>query len=225
MTLIYNLGTAICHQMDDRTFHFHGNPLLVCARCTGTYTGFMFSFIYWMAVNKKLRAGTPPPYAMITAGVFIATLVIDGGTSYLHLRETNNYIRLFTGLLAGAGAAILITPCVFELIYKFSSPKLFIEKKKDFLLWIVMLIIVFFILQTGNNLLYYPLSFIISSGIIIMIFMVNSVILVLFPPWEKKQIKDWKSFFFFFIPTMIFSFLELYIAYRLHISIKEMHPL
>ncbi|HPZ06781.1 MAG TPA: DUF2085 domain-containing protein [Candidatus Eremiobacteraeota bacterium] len=224
ISLLYKLGTAVCHQIDERTFHFQGHPLIVCARDTGTYTGFILSLIYWMIINKKIKGGTPPFYALLTASIFIGTLVIDGGTSYLHIRETNNHIRLLTGLLAGSGACILIIPCVFDLLYKYTSPEKFIGKLNHFLIWIVMIIILYFVIITEYYLLYYPLSFLITIGILTLILTVNAVIIFLIPPWNKKTIKDWKSFLIFFIPALFLSCIELYLTYRLHIYVKLLFP-
>ena len=225
IAFLYNLGTSVCHQMPSRTFHFHNNPISVCARCTGTYTGFMFSFIYWMIVNRKMKGGTPPNYALATSVIFILTLVFDGGTSYLHLRETTNEIRLITGLLAGSGAALLIIPCVFELLFKHASREVFTKNLPFFLLWIFLLIIVFFVINTGYYPLYYILTFMISTGIVTMVSMVNAVMLVLLPPWSRMKIENIKTFIYFIIPTLLLTILELYISFTIHINLKELYPI
>jgi uncharacterized membrane protein len=222
MSFLYGAGTALCHQIDERTFHFNGHTLMVCARDTGTYTGFIISMVYWMIVNKKIKGGMPPGYALITASIFIGTLVIDGGTSYLHMRETNNQIRLLTGLLAGAGSSILIVPCVFDLLYKYSSGEIFTKNKKSFLLWISVIIILFFIIRTEYGHLYYILTATVTAGMITMITMVNSVLLYLIPPWNKRIIKNWKSFFYFLIPALLLTVMELYTSFSIHMYVKQL---
>ncbi len=222
ISFLYNIGTGVCHQIDERTFHFNGHPLMVCARDTGTYTAFIISLLYWTVINKKIKGGMPPTYGLITASIFIGTLVLDGGTSYLHIRETNNQIRLLTGLLAGAGASILIAPCVFSLLYRYSSEEVFTKNKSSFLIWIIMIILLFFIIRTEYGPLYYILTMFITSGIITMFIMVNSVLLYLVPPWNKKTIKDWKSFLYFFLPSLVLAAVELYTSFRIHIYFKNL---
>src|SRR5678816_3926889 len=34
---VYGLGGVVCHQRPERSFHWHGAQLAVCARCTGIY--------------------------------------------------------------------------------------------------------------------------------------------------------------------------------------------
>jgi len=222
ISFLYNIGTGVCHQLDERTFHFNGRPLMVCARDTGTYTGFILSLLYWTVINKKIKGGMPPTYGLITASIFIGTLVLDGGTSYLHIRETNNQIRLLTGLLAGAGASILIAPCVFSLLYRYSSEEIFTKNKRVFFIWIIMIISLFFIIKTEYGHLYYMITMCVVSGIITMFVMVNSVLLYLVPPWSKKTIQDWNSFLYFFLPALLLTAVELYTSFRIHIYIKNL---
>lgn len=36
---VYGLGSLVCHQRPERSFHWAGAQLAVCARCTGIYAG------------------------------------------------------------------------------------------------------------------------------------------------------------------------------------------
>jgi uncharacterized membrane protein len=36
---IYQVGSLLCHQLSERSFHFRGAQLPVCARCAGLYVG------------------------------------------------------------------------------------------------------------------------------------------------------------------------------------------
>src|SRR5512144_352505 len=36
---VYGIGGVVCHQLPERSFHWHGAQLAVCARCTGLYLG------------------------------------------------------------------------------------------------------------------------------------------------------------------------------------------
>jgi len=219
LTLIYKIGTALCHQIDERTFHFGGQSLPVCARDTGTYIGFLFTFLYWTIINRKLKGGMPPLYALITGSLFIGTLVIDGGTSYLHLRDTTNEIRLITGLLAGGGTGILILPCISELLYKYTSREPYTGNFNYFLLWILFIILLFFIIKSEEPYLYYPVVFSTMSGVMLLFTIINGAFLCLIPPWHGKQIENGETFFYFFIPAIVLTILELFISYTIRTNI------
>ena len=37
--IVYSIGALVCHQRPERSFHWGGAQLAVCARCTGIYAG------------------------------------------------------------------------------------------------------------------------------------------------------------------------------------------
>ena|ERR1022692_3111677 len=89
----------ICHRKPERSFFWKGKQFPVCARCTGVYIGcltlpvFLFSTftlnIWWTLV------------------LIIPTL-LDGWTQAFFKRESNNVIRVTTGIFAGVGMISLV---------------------------------------------------------------------------------------------------------------------
>ncbi len=102
--LIYSIGSGVCHQNPDRSFHLWGQPLAVCARCTFIYLGVLLS----SAAFPLLRVRGPPKvrYLLVAA----SPLVLDAGTQLVGLRESSNTIRAMTGLLFGLVLALYIAP-------------------------------------------------------------------------------------------------------------------
>lgn len=47
------LGYAVCHQIEDRSFHFHDLQSPLCARCTGLYLGSLLSILFQVRQRKK----------------------------------------------------------------------------------------------------------------------------------------------------------------------------
>jgi len=52
---VYFVGSAVCHQLDARSFHVLGHQMPVCARCTGIYLG---AAIAALAVGIRRRRST-----------------------------------------------------------------------------------------------------------------------------------------------------------------------
>ena len=42
------VGYAVCHQIGERSFMVNGEPLPLCARCTGMYVGVMIGLAYFL---------------------------------------------------------------------------------------------------------------------------------------------------------------------------------
>jgi uncharacterized membrane protein len=97
------LDLPICHRLPDRTFKIKNWYFPVCARCTGFYIGAFSYFIYVYFVYVEYTT-----ILILIAFLMITPALLDGLTQFLGFRESNNILRLFTGLMGGVGLAILI---------------------------------------------------------------------------------------------------------------------
>lgn len=80
----------------------NGMQMPLCARCTGIYIGAFFAFFY-LFWKKRMQAGKPfsMSQAILTAAA-ILPIGIDGVGSYLGFWESNSFLRILTGSIAGA---------------------------------------------------------------------------------------------------------------------------
>jgi len=92
----------ICHRIPERSFFIKGHQFPVCARCTGFYISLILYFIYayFNFINYNI-------YLLIFAIILLIPTAIDGLTQLFNKRESNNILRLITGLLGGLGLGIL----------------------------------------------------------------------------------------------------------------------
>ena len=96
------MGSAVCHQMAERSFIFDGMQMPLCARCMGIYTGvfFAFCFFFW---KKRMQAGKPLSLQQaVVTGAAILPVGLDGVGSYLGFWESSQLMRVLTGSLVGA---------------------------------------------------------------------------------------------------------------------------
>jgi uncharacterized membrane protein len=88
-----------CHRLPGRSLQLPWGTSGLCARCTAFWAAAGF-------VSLAMALGVRPPG--LSAGLLLlAPLVVDGGLQYLGLYESNNPLRVITGLAAGAGVAFL----------------------------------------------------------------------------------------------------------------------
>jgi len=85
----------------------------VCSRCTGFYIG-AFSYFIFVYYNFVEYTGV----LIFIAFLMIIPTFIDGTTQLLGFRDSNNIIRLFTGLIGGIGLAILVKAIKIFIITK-----------------------------------------------------------------------------------------------------------
>ena len=101
---VYAVGSMICHQLPERSFHLWTAQLPVCARCTGIYAGAAMAAIFFSAAPLKRR----PTYdggarrvrgVLLTAALpTLATLVYEWTTGQMPA----NAIRAAAGAPLGA---------------------------------------------------------------------------------------------------------------------------
>jgi uncharacterized membrane protein len=93
------LHFTFCHKKPERSFFWRGKQFPVCARCTGIHIGYLsfpiFTFNLWQ-LDLWLTL------------VLILPTIIDGWTQAFYSRESNNVIRVITGLSAGVGMMSLV---------------------------------------------------------------------------------------------------------------------
>lgn len=104
-------GSAVCHQMAERSF-FYGNlqsPL--CARCTSIEAGVFFGVLFiWLKGRKE---GNRPfsIYCTLLLALSFLPVALDGVGSYLGILASNSFRRVVTGALAGYGLPAFFLLC------------------------------------------------------------------------------------------------------------------
>ena len=109
---VYGLGSVICHQRADRSFHLFAEQLPVCARCTGLYAGAALSAVaYLWGVRRKIPSDlTPAARRLLTIAALpmAASIVYEWATGDV----PTNLARAATGIILGAAVAYVILAAV-----------------------------------------------------------------------------------------------------------------
>ncbi len=96
------MGSAVCHQMAERSFIFDGMQMPLCARCTGIYIGVFFAFCF-LFLKKRMERGASfsAKEAALTAFA-VLPVGVDGVGSYLGFWQSSQFLRILTGSMVGA---------------------------------------------------------------------------------------------------------------------------
>lgn len=109
---LYQAFSNLCHQMPERSFHLHGAPLAVCARCWGLYGGFALAFALYPLAGSLTRPVTPHRRWLLLAAVPTS---VDFLLGFLGIWENTHLSRALTGALLGAVSALYVVPGVVSL--------------------------------------------------------------------------------------------------------------
>ena len=104
----------VCHQRPDRAFKLCGKPMPLCSRCTGFYPGLPAGVVLVFIITFLQELD--PDLFLLLAIILTAPLALDGLTQLWKWRESNNYLRFATGILAGIGTGLLFGRILFEIL-------------------------------------------------------------------------------------------------------------
>jgi Predicted membrane protein (DUF2085) len=103
--VVYRIGSLLCHQAPERSFHLWSMQMPVCARCSGIYAGAAAAVLFAAVVPERLRPGPAERAAVIGAALpTIATVAFEWAVG----RTPPGWVRAVAGAPIGAVVAWLI---------------------------------------------------------------------------------------------------------------------
>ena len=182
------IGYAICHRIDERSFHIGERQLPLCARCTGEFNAAAISLIFYAIAGGK-RSGMPGWKLGAPLVIFFLAFGIDGTNSYLYLlKQTssgvfdnipnlyipNNTLRLFTGSGMGIALASILFPAFNQTVWQSPYPDRALDWKKLGILTCIIVMIDLLIL-TDSQLILYPVAILSVLGVLALLIIVFSM--------------------------------------------------
>ncbi|HXF85574.1 MAG TPA: DUF2085 domain-containing protein [Anaerolineales bacterium] len=138
------IGYAICHRIDERSFHIEDRQLPLCARCTGEFLSAGLTILFLSLFSTK-HSGMPGWKIGIPLILFFLAFGVDGTNSYLYLlKQTsagalenipnlyvpNNTLRLLTGSGMGIAIGSILFPAFNQTAWRTSDPRPALDGKK-----------------------------------------------------------------------------------------------
>ena len=118
--VVYGLGSFICHQIPERSFHLAGFQLPVCARCLGLYAGVAAGVVgrHWLVpARTTLRALEVPRKARWLAGVAAVPTLLTLALETFGLWIPSNLVRAVAGVPFGAVVGLVVMSALPTLHY------------------------------------------------------------------------------------------------------------
>ena len=115
---LYLVGSLICHQLPERSFHLDGYQLPVCARCLGIYAG--AAVVACVGCVRWCRAPLARWGAARLRRMAIASAlptVVTVAAEWTGVWAASNVTRAIAGVSLGAGAALVVVGAVATLHY------------------------------------------------------------------------------------------------------------
>jgi uncharacterized membrane protein len=184
------IGYAVCHRIDERSFHVGGQQLPLCARCSGMYLGAVLGLAF-QAITARRKAGMPPKSVIIPLVLFFLAFAVDGTNSYLYLMKSvyggrldfiptlyipNNTLRLFTGSGAGLAIAVAVYPSFTQTIWRNWDPSPALPGLKSLTALVALMLVVNLLVLPEWDFVLYPVALLSAGGVLLLLTMVYSML-------------------------------------------------
>lgn len=184
------IGYAVCHQIDERSFHMGEATFPLCARCTGLFLGALLGIVYQLVQGRKGQM--PPVPALILFGLMALAWALDGVNSFTmllpafpSLYQTQNWTRLVTGTGLGLAVAAILWPAFLQTTLKDweDQPALGNWRQIGGLIAAAALLDGILLLEIPWIL--YPLAFLTAGGVLVLLTIVYCMVIVLITKREN----------------------------------------
>ncbi|OQX64577.1 MAG: hypothetical protein B5M51_03355 [Anaerolinea sp. 4484_236] len=194
------VGYAICHRIDERSFHIGERQLPMCARDTGTFTSAAVTLIYLSIIGRK-RGGMPAKKIAFALAAFFLIWAVDGANSYLYLiKQTyagafpripniyipNNTLRLLTGSGMGMGMASVLYAAFNQTAWKKLDMRPALGTWRNLGLLIATMLLVDLTILSASPFILYPIALISVLGVLALLSLIFSMVWVMIMKEENK---------------------------------------
>lgn len=117
---VYKFFSYLCHQMPERSYHFHEHAFAVCSRCFGVYFGLFFGFIVYPFLRSFEETEPLPRFWLFLAMI---PMGIDWLFGFFGIWENTYLSRFLTGAILGTACAVFIIPALVEVFQLLSNKR------------------------------------------------------------------------------------------------------
>jgi len=112
---LYAIGSQICHQRPDRSFHLFGAQLAVCGRCIGIYAGAAIGSLAVIAARARAILATVPSRTLLIVGAVPTAVTL--AAEWSGVWTGSNQGRAAAGVPLGFVVALVVAQGVATLHY------------------------------------------------------------------------------------------------------------
>ncbi len=109
---IYFIYGFLCHQMPERSFWLLNDPIAVCSRCFGIYSGL---FVGAVILPAMLGLSNDRSFSPLWVIFSLIPIGIDWSLTYFGIWENTGLSRFFTGAILGSACGISLTQSIVAL--------------------------------------------------------------------------------------------------------------
>jgi uncharacterized membrane protein len=174
------IGYAVCHRIPSHSLTVNGQPLPLCARCSGMYLGAFLAMALAAAAGRARASGLPPLRVSAVLLAFVVIMGVDGVNSYSwffpglpHAYEPQNWLRLTTGMFAGLAIGIFVLPSFNGTLWQQPSEQPILADLKELGVLSLVAALVVGLILTDNPVVMYTLAILSSLTVLLLLALIH----------------------------------------------------
>ncbi len=114
---LYAVFRGVCHQVSERCFCIYAQPMALCVRCTGIYSGIMLAALLWTkpCQNRKML--------LALLGGSASVMLLDVALETIGAYHNVKWLRFTTGVGFGVALAPLLVNALTDVLTERASVK------------------------------------------------------------------------------------------------------
>jgi uncharacterized membrane protein len=185
------VGYAVCHRIPSHSFMINGQPMPLCARCSGMYLGVLLGMVIQFTRGK--RWGGFSRKWLIALSLLAVLFVVDGMNSFGGLvlgwdllYPAQNWLRVITGLGVGLLISALIYPIFTQTSWNIWNQEAALDGIGPALAVVIGSVLLVVGLISGSPLILYALAILSVIGVVVILTMIYTVMLLMLFKQENR---------------------------------------
>ena len=185
-SLLVLFGSALCHQLPERSYIIGDLQMPLCARCIGIHVGFLLSSVLLWTGSRRFISSMPGKKALSVLGAMTITGFIMALLSYGGISGSDNLSRTISGLLIGTSLPFVAVPLLNHIVFPGKNGRVLFAGLNDWALPLSAFIVgsAVILFATSSFVIFYIASIL---GIIGMIILSFTILLLLVAVLTDKK--------------------------------------
>lgn len=178
------IGSAVCHQLPEHSFHLQDMQFPLCVRCTGAYLSSSIAMLYFAFKGK--RGAIPTKWIIVLFVGFFLFWALDGLNSFSYdvLNNTllyipSNTLRFVSGIGMGMTFALTITTILNTVFWEDAPKSALLTNWKDVCLLLLIESPLLFFPLNRSPFLFNTAALVSTLGVLTLIAMLYAILIVI----------------------------------------------
>ena len=183
------IGAGVCHRDTSHSFLIAGRQMMLCQRCTGTFTGALLGLLLqWVLLRRRRAMRFPQLWVWGFMVLFFLIWSLDGVNSFTTFGQDTSgwlgyapqpWLRLLSGSLMGLSMSLLLVPAFNLTVWADGSTEQTVASGGEMALLVGAALLQTTLIYSRADWLLYPVAIYSAAGVLTMFILLGIMVWVM----------------------------------------------